>query len=86
MLEPEVIAQLLAEQFDTGALSGKRVVITAGPTREAIDPVRYISNHSSGKMGFALAAAAAEAGAQVTLIAGPVALATPGALPAPGCR
>ncbi|GGY57102.1 phosphopantothenoylcysteine decarboxylase [Bacterioplanes sanyensis] len=77
MLEPEVIAHLLAEQFDTGALSGKHVVITAGPTREAIDPVRYISNHSSGKMGFALAAAAAEAGAQVTLIAGPVALATP---------
>lgn len=77
MLEPTVIADLLAQQFETGALSGKHVVITAGPTREAIDPVRYISNHSSGKMGFALAAAAAEAGAQVTLIAGPVHLATP---------
>jgi len=52
-------------------------VITAGPTREALDPVRYISNYSSGKMGFALASAAAEAGAQVTLIAGPVNLPTP---------
>ena len=77
MLDPEVILQNLAEQFDTGLLAGKKVVITAGPTREAIDPVRYISNHSSGKMGFALAAAAAEAGASVTLIAGPVNLATP---------
>src|SRR5690606_21017054 len=55
----------------------QRVVITAGPTREAIDPVRFISNHSSGKMGFALAEAAADAGARVTLIAGPVQLATP---------
>lgn len=56
---------------------GKRILITAGPTREAIDPVRYISNHSSGKMGFALASAAAAAGASVYLVAGPVSLATP---------
>lgn len=77
MLEPYELAQLSATLFETGLLSGKKVVITAGPTQEAIDPVRYISNHSSGKMGFALAAAAAEAGAQVTLITGPVHLATP---------
>ena len=54
-----------------------RVVVTAGPTREHVDPVRYLSNESSGRMGFAIAAAAAEAGHQVTLIAGPVALETP---------
>ncbi|SPJ34145.1 bifunctional phosphopantothenoylcysteine decarboxylase/phosphopantothenate synthase [Kushneria phyllosphaerae] len=60
-----------------GALAGHHVVITAGPTREAIDPVRYLSNHSSGKMGFALASAARDMGARVTLIAGPVTLATP---------
>lgn len=65
----------LAEQF--GLLAGKKVTITAGPTREAIDPVRYISNHSTGKMGFALAAACYAAGADVTLIAGPVSLDTP---------
>ncbi len=77
MLDPEVLVQLLAERFESGLLAGKRVVITAGPTREAIDPVRYITNHSSGKMGFALAAAAVEAGASVTVIAGPVHLPTP---------
>ena len=77
MLDPEVILQMLAEKFDTGLLAGKKLVITAGPTQEAIDPVRYISNHSSGKMGFALASAAADAGASVTLIAGPVNLPTP---------
>nr|WP_218948887.1 bifunctional phosphopantothenoylcysteine decarboxylase/phosphopantothenate--cysteine ligase CoaBC [Acinetobacter sp. YH01022] len=65
----------IAEKF--GMLAGKHVVITAGPTREAIDPVRYISNHSTGKMGFALAAACYAAGAKVTLIAGPVSLDTP---------
>ena len=65
----------IAEKF--GLLAGKHVVITAGPTREAIDPVRYISNHSTGKMGFALAAACYAAGAKVTLIAGPVSLDTP---------
>jgi phosphopantothenoylcysteine decarboxylase/phosphopantothenate--cysteine ligase len=58
-------------------LSGKKVVISAGPTREAIDPVRYISNHSSGKMGYALATAAVEAGAEVTIVSGPVELAAP---------
>ena len=62
---------------DGQLLAGRNVVITAGPTREALDPVRYISNHSSGKQGFAVAAAAAAAGARVTLIAGPVQLATP---------
>lgn len=77
MLEAVELASLCADQFQTGSLTGKHVVITAGPTREAIDPVRYLSNHSSGKMGFAIAQACVEAGAQVTLIAGPVALATP---------
>lgn len=77
MLEPEQLAQQLSLLFEAGTLAGKRVVITAGPTREAIDPVRYISNHSSGKMGFALAEAARDAGALVTLICGPVNLATP---------
>lgn len=77
MLEPADIAQRAAALFPSRRLDGLRVVITAGPTREALDPVRYISNHSSGKMGFALAAAAADAGARTTLIAGPVQLATP---------
>ncbi len=77
MLEPQQLAQQLSLLFEAGTLAGKRVVITAGPTREAIDPVRYISNHSSGKMGFALAEAARDAGALVTLICGPVNLATP---------
>ncbi len=77
MLEAEQLLTLLAGQFQSGILAGKRVLITAGPTREAIDPVRYISNHSSGKMGFALARACADAGAITTLIAGPVALPTP---------
>jgi phosphopantothenoylcysteine decarboxylase / phosphopantothenate---cysteine ligase len=77
MLEPMEIALAAANVFDHQLLTGKHVVITAGPTREAIDPVRYITNKSSGKMGFALAEAAAEAGARVTLIAGPVALPTP---------
>ncbi len=77
MLEPTQIMQACADLIAAGPLEGKRVVITAGPTREAIDPVRFISNHSSGKMGYALAEAAAKAGAAVTLISGPVALATP---------
>ncbi|MEH6826142.1 MAG: bifunctional phosphopantothenoylcysteine decarboxylase/phosphopantothenate--cysteine ligase CoaBC [Motiliproteus sp.] len=77
MLEPEQLAQLSGAMFSSGALSGLRVCITAGPTREAIDPVRYISNHSSGKMGYALAEAAIEAGARVTLISGPVNLNSP---------
>lgn len=77
MLEPDLLAQSAAELFAYQALTGKHVLITAGPTREDIDPVRYITNHSSGKMGFHLAEAAAEAGAQVTLVCGPVHLATP---------
>jgi phosphopantothenoylcysteine decarboxylase/phosphopantothenate--cysteine ligase len=80
MLEAETLAGLvLGQEHDrqTGPLAGKRLVITAGPTREAIDPVRYISNHSSGKMGYALANAAARAGAQVTLVSGPVSLPVP---------
>lgn len=77
MLEVEDLLQCLAGRFETGLLAGKRVLITAGPTREAIDPVRYISNHSSGKMGFALARACADAGAITTLVAGPVSLPDP---------
>lgn len=77
MLEPSDIALLTAAQFESGTLTGKTVFITAGPTREALDPVRYISNHSSGKMGYALAQAAAEAGAKVKLISGPVTLPPP---------
>lgn len=77
MLEAGELALRLAGCFETGVLAGKRVLITAGPTREAVDPVRYISNHSSGKMGFALARACVDAGAITTLIAGPVSLLTP---------
>lgn len=77
MLEPLEIVNNICDLFATGDLSGKTVLITAGPTREAIDPVRYISNASSGKMGYALAQAASEAGAQVTLISGPVNLPKP---------
>ncbi|HWQ93969.1 MAG TPA: bifunctional phosphopantothenoylcysteine decarboxylase/phosphopantothenate--cysteine ligase CoaBC [Gammaproteobacteria bacterium] len=77
MLEPARITELTAGIFTTGSLSGARVLVSAGPTREAIDPVRYISNRSSGKMGYALAAAACEAGARVTLISGPTALSAP---------
>ncbi|NKF52769.1 bifunctional phosphopantothenoylcysteine decarboxylase/phosphopantothenate--cysteine ligase CoaBC [Shewanella sp. WXL01] len=81
MLEPTDIAERLVKYFEPNAqekpLAGKKLMLTAGPTREAIDPVRYISNHSSGKMGFALATAAAEMGAEVTLVSGPVNLTTP---------
>ena len=77
MEEPENIVKALDEFFDsTQDLQGKRVLITAGPTVEKIDPVRYISNFSSGKMGFALAEECAARGAQVTLVAGPVTLKT----------
>ncbi len=69
--EPEHIINALRLTEVVRVLAGKRVVITAGPTRETIDPVRYISNYSSGKMGYALAEAALAAGAQVTLISGP---------------
>lgn len=86
MPEPEDLAQQVTQYFHQaqrataekfGLLAHQHVVITAGPTREAIDPVRYISNHSTGKMGFSLAAACYAAGAEVTLIAGPVSLDTP---------
>jgi phosphopantothenoylcysteine decarboxylase/phosphopantothenate--cysteine ligase len=77
MSEPQAIAEHAASLFEHGALDGLRVVVTAGPTREALDPVRYLSNHSSGKMGFALAAACADAGARTTLVSGPVTLETP---------
>ncbi len=75
LAEPEAIVQRLEKHFARRSVAvGKRVLITAGPTQEAIDPVRYISNHSSGKMGYAIASAFANAGAQVTLVSGPVAL------------
>jgi phosphopantothenoylcysteine decarboxylase/phosphopantothenate--cysteine ligase len=77
MEQPSLIADRAASMFGSGLLAGKQVVITAGPTREALDPVRYISNHSSGKMGYALARAAVAAGARTTLISGPVALPVP---------
>jgi phosphopantothenoylcysteine decarboxylase/phosphopantothenate--cysteine ligase len=81
MPEPDDLVQIVQAALDpvlpAQHLAGLHVVITAGPTREALDPVRYISNHSSGKMGFALADACRDAGARVTLIAGPVSLATP---------
>lgn len=77
MLEPLELVSRLAKLFSKDSLGGKHVLITAGPTREAIDPVRYISNKSSGKMGYAIAAAAREAGARVTLVSGPVSLKLP---------
>ncbi|HHW7567805.1 TPA: bifunctional phosphopantothenoylcysteine decarboxylase/phosphopantothenate--cysteine ligase CoaBC [Mannheimia haemolytica] len=78
MSEPEEIYQAVLAHFSNNQdLEGLNVTITAGPTREAIDPVRYISNHSSGKMGYAIANAFAERGANVTLISGPVNLPTP---------
>src|ERR1700682_2721485 len=77
MLEPEEILAALLASAQPKLLEGKRVVLTSGPTYEAIDPVRGITNRSSGKMGFALAQACAEAGAEVTLIAGPCTLETP---------
>lgn len=77
MLEPMQIVDLAASAFEKGPLTGRKVLITAGPTREAIDPVRYLSNHSSGKMGYALANAAAAAGAEVVLVSGPVSLEKP---------
>lgn len=78
MLDPLAIVRLAAEHFNPKLdLQGIKLMITAGPTREALDPVRFISNHSSGKMGFAIAQAASQRGAEVTLIAGPVNLETP---------
>jgi phosphopantothenoylcysteine decarboxylase/phosphopantothenate--cysteine ligase len=82
MLEPTEIADKIAPLLaPTGPFTGKRVLITAGPTREAIDPVRFVSNRSSGKMGYAVAAAMRAAGAEVVLVSGPVNLASP-----PGVR
>ena len=77
MLDPEEIADRIAARFGCGALADVEVLVTAGPTREALDPVRYLTNHSSGKMGYAVAAAAAEAGARVSLVSGPTALPAP---------
>ena len=77
LVEPAAIAEAAAALFEDGLLQGRRVVITAGPTREALDPVRYISNHSSGKMGYALAQAAVDAGARTTIVSGPVQLPAP---------
>ncbi len=77
MLEPDELANACAGLFTPGQLAGRKIVITGGPTREAIDPVRFISNHSSGKMAYALAAEAVQAGAQVVLVSGPVHLDTP---------
>jgi phosphopantothenoylcysteine decarboxylase / phosphopantothenate---cysteine ligase len=77
MLEPEQLCDAVVAQFQPKRLLGHRVLVTAGPTFEAIDPVRGVTNRSSGKMGFALAQAAAEAGAEVVLVSGPVSLPTP---------
>ncbi|MBS9860700.1 bifunctional phosphopantothenoylcysteine decarboxylase/phosphopantothenate--cysteine ligase CoaBC [Vibrio alginolyticus] len=77
MLEPMQLVHLCEQFFQPKLLEGKSILITAGPTREAIDPVRYITNHSSGKMGYALASAAEQMGAKVTLVSGPVSLNTP---------
>jgi len=77
MLEPAELLEDITAFLQPKPLAGRRVVVTAGPTFEALDPIRGITNHSSGKMGFAIARAAREAGAHVTLVAGPVQLATP---------
>lgn len=77
MFEPSDLIEKVSAVFATGLLAGLRIVMTAGPTHEAIDPVRYITNGSSGKMGFALAEAAREAGAEVTVVCGPVGVTKP---------
>ena len=77
LMEVDQIVNATAAVFNTGELAGQHVLLTAGPTREALDPVRYISNHSSGKQGYALAEAARDMGARVTLISGPVTLQPP---------
>ena len=77
MLEPLQLRDAMVASFGGGVLTGRRVVVSAGPTYEDIDPVRFIGNRSSGKMGFAVAEAAAQAGAHVILVAGPVSLPTP---------
>ena len=77
MMEPAQLLESCADMIESGLLAGQKIVITGGPTREALDPVRYISNHSSGKMAYALATEAVAAGARVVLISGPVNLQTP---------
>lgn len=77
MLEPEDIVAALRKTQQASPLAGRRILITAGPTREALDPVRYVGNRSSGRMGYALAEALAERGAEVILVSGPTALAAP---------
>ena len=77
MLEPEQLLERVAGLWATGPLNGVRALVTAGPTREPIDPVRFVGNRSSGKMGYALAAALRELGAEVTLVSGPVVLPAP---------
>ena len=77
MLEPLEILDIFSNSFSKGKMSGKKVLITAGPTQEPIDPVRFITNKSSGKMGYSLAEAAIESGAKVTLVSGPVNLSKP---------
>jgi len=77
MLEPDQLISATGQLFSTGLLADLKLVVTAGPTRETIDPVRYITNHSSGRMGYAVARAAAEAGANVTLVSGPVTIDAP---------
>jgi phosphopantothenoylcysteine decarboxylase/phosphopantothenate--cysteine ligase len=74
MLEPAQLIEMMGSMFQPRTLTGVRVLVSAGPTQEEIDPVRYLSNRSSGKMGFAIARAAAEADATVTLVCGPVSL------------
>ena len=80
MMSPEEIIALLEQQFKSGILENKKIVITAGPTQEPLDPVRYITNRSSGKMGYAIAQSAIDYGAEVTLISGPVNISPPESL------
>src|SRR3954452_20526976 len=77
MPDPPVLADFVKHQFATRDLEGRAILVTAGPTREPIDPVRYISNRSSGKMGYAIAEAARRRGANVTLVSGPTAITPP---------
>ncbi len=86
MLEPAELVEQAIHLMSPGPLKGVRVMITAGPTREAIDPVRYLSNRSSGKMGYAIAEAAREAGAEVTLVSGPVCLSPPAGVERLSCN
>ncbi len=80
MLEPDGLIECLRKSFSAGTLSGVRVLLTAGPTREPVDPVRYVGNRSSGRMGYALASALVAQGAEVTMVSGPVSLETPKAV------